>query len=110
MTDLRNLRVIAAVLMFAVAVVSFWMGRQTITPPTLSDLSQQRARDISIAVFQDCLVNFKKDAKTETAWHKMANRCGNVADVALEEMYKVGVEAEDRVLEAAKKLAREAKP
>ena len=106
----REIQVIAAVLLFAIAVVAFWIGRQTITPPTLSDLSQQRARDIAVAVYQECTRSFERGAMGLTAILRMSNRCNNVADVALEEVYAAGVEKEDRVMEEAKKMAREAKP
>ena len=102
---IREKLVIAGIFIFAVAVVSFVLGRQTIT---LSDLSQQRARDIAVAVYQECDRNFSPDTAGLMAISRVSNRCNNVADVALEEMYAAGVEAEDRVLEEAKRMARKA--
>ena len=99
----RELYVITVVLLLAVGVIGFWMGRQAIT---LSDLSQQRAREISVAVFQECRDNFGADAVGEDDWLRMNARCANIADLAKKEIYAAGVEAEDRVLEQAKEIAR----
>lgn len=102
----RDIIVVSGVLIVSASLIAFWIGRQTIN---LSDLSQQRARDIAVAVYQECDRNFGKDAIGLTAISRMSNRCNNVADLALELIYAAGVEAEDRVLEKAKQMAREAK-
>ena len=101
----RDFFTIAGVMLVAVALIGFWMGRQTIT---LSDLSQQRARDISVAVYQECDRNFSRDAMGLSAIAQASNRCHNVADVALEEMYAAGVSPVDEVMERAKEMARKA--
>ena len=106
----RSLCVIVAILLVAVGLIGFWIGRQTIT---LSDLSQQRARDISHAVAQQCDDKFVaplvKAKAGEPVIRQAAARCSNVADLALEAVYAAGVEAEDRVMARAKELAKKAK-
>lgn len=97
---------IVSILLLMVGLVGLGLGRQTIT---LSDLSQQRARDISDAVFQECRKNFGKDIYGEDGWQRMSGHCHNVADVALGEMYATGVSPVDEVMERAKELERKAR-
>ena len=102
----RHAYYIVSILLLMAGLAGLLLGRQTIT---LSDLSQQRARDIAVAVYQECARAFERDTIGLTAISRMSIRCNNVADVALETVYAAGVEAEDRVLERAKQMAREAK-
>ena len=108
--DERTFVTIIVVIFLMVGLASFWLGRQTIT---LSDLSQQRARDISHAVARQCDDKFvtplEKAKAGEPAIRQAAARCSNVADLALEAVYAAGVEAEDRVMARAKELAKKAK-
>lgn len=97
--------VVAAVLFVMVGLAGLWLGRQMIT---LSDLSQQRARQIAVAIFEECRKNFGKDVN-EDAWLIMSARCHNIADKGKALIYAAGIEAEDRVLERAKQMVREMK-
>ena len=108
----RHTYYVVSILLLIVGLAGLGLGRQTITPPMLSDLSQQRARDIAVAVAQECDKNFVDGlaGQLPEVIQLASNRCNNVADVALEEIYAAGVEAEDRVMERAKQMAREAKP
>lgn len=100
-------RVVAvSVIALTVYLGGVWTGARA-SRVKLSDLSQLRARDISYAVFQECRKNFEKDAPTDAAWSRMSNRCLNVSEEALEEMYRAGVSPVDEVLNAAKELERE---
>src|SRR3990167_1975940 len=101
----RNILIAGGCVIFTGALVSFHIGRSSI----LADLSQQRAREISVAVFQECRDNFGKDAVGEDDWLRMNARCANVADLAKKEIYAAGVEAEDRVLQEAKEIAKKSK-
>ncbi len=86
------------------------IGRRSILP----DLSQQRARDIMVAVHWMCDEKFIEPLiKIKAGFgliEQAGARCAAVSDVALEEAYRAGVDPVDHVLEAAKKKAREAKP
>ena len=104
----RDIWIIVAVLLVTVALVSFSMGRQTM----LSDLSQQRARDVSLAIVQKCDEKFVtplEEAKVgQPLILQASTRCSAIWDTAREEIYAAGVSPIDEVMERAKQMAREA--
>ena len=87
----RSLCIIVAILLVTVGLIGFWIGRQTIT---LSDLSQQRAMDISSRVYGVCM-----ERATDAV-------CKQVRDVVQKEIFAAGVELEEDVVRRAKEMAR----
>ena len=73
----------------------------------LADLSQRRAWNIAAAIYQDCAKRFVDKAVGLGATEIAAARCLIISDMALEEMYRAGVSPLDKVMEEAKKMARE---
>ena len=81
--------IVAIFLMIGLAF--FLIGRQTIT---VSDLSQQRAMDISSRVYGVCM-----ERATDAV-------CKQVRDVVQKEIFAAGVEKEDEVVRRAKEIAK----
>ena len=91
--DERTFVTIIVVIFLMVGLASFWIGRQTIT---LSDLSQQRAMDISSHIYGVCAEMARKAV------------CEKVRDVVQKEIFASGVEREEDVVRRAKEIARKA--
>ena len=98
--SVRARLVIAGVLFAMVGVAGFWLGSQRVT---LSDLSQQKAHDISYRVFGVCF------EEVAIVGQKRASViCEKVADTAREEIFTAGVQPEEDAVRRAKEMARKA--
>jgi len=107
----RDIWAVAVALFLTVGITGFGFGRHSVSLP---DLSQQRARDIMVAVHRECAERFIEPLEKIKAGVGLITqagaRCASVGDIALEAAYAAGVDPVDRVMESAKEKARGAKP